>query len=189
MEKNEIKDPLYELKDQMLVLKNKLSKETIINEEQTKTVTNKYSPKNPYLWPVLGALIGICCAASSVNDLAFRYDELPMWRLIFDGIFLVFVIIANAYLHGHGHSSTYNIKDGNLYVSNVFTKFVHDGITIPISSIRYIEFLAEGPKNRRARIVYNKFDDLYLFSNNPEAIIADLLRVNPDIEIRHEKKY
>ena len=87
------------------------------------------------------------------------------------------------------HSSTYNIKDGNLYVSNVFTKFVHDAVTIPISSIRYIEFLAEGPKNRRARIVYNKFDDLYLLSNNPEAIIADLLRVNPDIEIRHEKKY
>ena len=45
------------------------------------------------------------------------------------------------------------------------------------------------PKNRRARIVYNKFDDLYLLSNNPEAIIADLLRVNPDIEIRHEKEY
>lgn len=150
---------------------------------------SKYSPKNPYLWPVLGALIGICCAASFVYDLAFRYDELPMWRLIFDGIFLVFVIIANAYLYGHVHSSTYNIKDGNLYVSNVFTKFVHDGVTIPISSIRYIEFLAEGPKNRRARIVYNKFDDLYLLSNYPEAIIADLLRVNPDIEIRHEKEF
>lgn len=149
----------------------------------------KYSPKNQYFWPILGALLGIGCAAGTTYNLITRYDELSMWKIILDILFLLVVIIANAYLYGHVHSSTYNIKDGNLYVSNVFTKFVHDGITIPISSIRYIEFLAEGPKNRRARIVYNKFDDLYLFSNNPEAIIADLLRVNPDIEIRHEKKY
>lgn len=149
----------------------------------------KYSPKNQYFWPILGALLGIGCAAGTTYNLITRYDELSMWKIILDILFLLVVIIANAYLYGHVHSSTYNIKDGNLYVSNVFTKFVHDGVTIPISSIRYIEFLAEGPKNRRARIVYNKFDDLYLFSNNPEAIIADLLRVNPDIEIRHEKKY
>lgn len=150
---------------------------------------SKYSPKNPYLWPILGALLGIGCAAGTTYNLITRYDELSMWKIILDILFLLVVIIANAYLYGHVHSSTYNIKDGNLYVSNVFTKFVHDGVTIPINSIRYIEFLAEGPKNRRARIVYNKFDDLYLLSNNPEAIIADLLRVNPDIEIRHEKEF
>ena len=188
MEKNEIKDPLYELKDQMLVLKNKLSKETIINEEQTKSVANEYKPKTPYVWPVLGALLGIACASGLIYNLVTKFEEMPIWLIIFYVVLIAIAIIANTYIHGHGHSSTYNIKDGNLYVSNVFTKFVHDGVTIPISSIRYIEFLAEGPKNRRARIVYNKFDDLYLFSNNPEAIIADLLRVNPDIEIRHEKE-
>ena len=60
-------------------------------------------------------------------------------------------------------------------------------ILIAIDSIRYVEFLSGGPKERRVRIVYNKFDDLYINTRNNEALIADLLRVNPDIEIRREK--
>ena len=190
MENNEIKDPLYELKDQMLVLKQQLSKQTIINEEQTKNIVSEYKPAHPYIWVAIGALTGLvvagnlCIAATTVT----KFTEMPLWEILIISLFILIVMIFYAYIGARSHTTTYSIKDETLYFSNLFSKLFRDSMEIPIRSIRYIEFLSRGPKERRVRIVFNKFDDLYIYTRNVEGLITDLLRVNPDIEIRSERK-
>lgn len=40
----------------------------------------------------------------------------------------------------------------------------------------------------RLEILYNKFDSILVSPENKEQFIADLLSVNPDIEVRYKKK-
>lgn len=188
MENNEIKDPLYELKDQMLVLKQQLSKQTIINEEQTKNIVSEYKPAHPYIWVAIGALTGLVVAGNSAWRLVTKFTEMSLWEILIITLFILIVMIFYAYIGARSHTTTYSIKDETLYFSNLFSKLFRDSMEIPIRSIRYIEFLSRGPKERRVRIVFNKFDDLYIYTRNVEGLITDLLRVNPDIEIRSERK-
>lgn len=40
----------------------------------------------------------------------------------------------------------------------------------------------------RLEILYNKFDSILVSPENKEQFIADLLNINPDIEVRYKKK-
>ena len=88
MENNEIKDPLYELKDQMLVLKQQLSKQTIINEEQTKNIVSEYKPAHPYIWVAIGALTGLVVAGNSAWRLVSKFTEMSLWEILIITLFI-----------------------------------------------------------------------------------------------------
>lgn len=188
MDNKETFEELEQLKSQMSVLKKRLKEDPIVaDEQQILRVAKEYKYGRIYWGIIAGVLVGLS-------------GSFGLWRELFSGehhsIVLIVVDIVVALLaigfwvcyctdllYSH-----YTIDNENLVVrsGNLLLKGKR---VIPIKSIRFIELLNVGNMNgRNVRIVYNKFDDFYLNSPRNSEIVADLLRVNPEIEIRKEKE-
>lgn len=178
METKDRNDELMELKGQMELLKKQLQKHEIVEEEQIAEIARTYKPKHPYWRAFLGIIVALFICASWVEKLIFHFDDLPIWELVLGGALILIMM----YFYGVMYAgNSYEIKEGHLILRNVTKKIVLD---IPIDKIRFVEFMAN--KSRGARIMYNKYDDFYLKDVNYTELIKDILKVNPDIEIRKE---
>lgn len=178
MEAKDRNDELMELKDQMELLKKQLHKHEIVKEGQIAEIARTYKPKHPYWRAALGVVLGLTICATWVEKLIFHFDELPLWEIVLGGV----LILITVFFYGVSYAgNSYEIKDGRLVLRNVLKQKTLD---IPIDKIRFVEFMAY--KGRGARIMYNKFDDFYLRGVNYTELIKDILKVNPDIEIRRE---
>lgn len=178
METKDRNDELIELKEQMELLKKQLHKHEIVGDGQIAEIAKTYKPNHPYLRATLGIIVAICICGSWIKRLVFHYDELPAWDLALSGVFILLMIFFYGVIYA---GNSYEVKDGQLVLRNVFKKKVLD---ISIDKIRFIEFMAN--KSQGVRIMFNKFDDLYLHDVNYTELIKDILKVNPDIEIRKE---
>ena len=184
MVENETFEELEQLKSQMSLLKRRLGNEPIVGDEQIVRVAKEYRHGN-----VFWVLVTIGC-------LSVLYCGVPVLKLFSGEEWLTLDTIRLIL----GFVQLYCMID--MAVQRMFRRYSIDGdvlkvksgvgptartIRIAISTIRYVELLNVGRFNRgRVRIVFNKFDDCYIDSKQYAAIIADLLRVNPDIEIRKE---
>lgn len=178
METKDRNDELLELKDQMELLKKQLHKHEIVGEGQIAEIARTYKPKHPYWRAALGVLVALMICASWVEKLIFHYDELPLWVIVLSGAFILMTMC----LYGVTYAgNSYEIKDGHLVLRNVLRQKTLD---IAIDKIRFVEFMAN--KSQGARIMYNKYDDFYLRDVNYTELIKDILKINPDIEIRKE---
>lgn len=178
MEAKDRNDELMELKGQMELLKQQLHKHEIVEEGQIAEIAKTYKPKHPYWRAALGVAFGLTICASWVEKLVFHFDELPLWEIVLGAA----LILAMGFFYGVMYAgNSYEIKDGHLVLRNVLKRKVLD---ISIDKIRFVEFMAD--KGRVARIMYNKYDDFYLRDVNYTELIKDILKVNPDIEIRRE---
>lgn len=171
-------DELMELKDQMELLKKQLHKHEIVKEGQITEIARTYKPKHPYLRAALGVAVGMAICASWIEKLVFHFDELPLWELILGGVLILIMVFFYGMLYA---GNSYEVKDGHLVIRNVLKQKTLD---IAIDKIRFVEFMAN--KGQGARIMYNKFDDFYLRDVNYTELIKDILKINPDIEIRRE---
>ena len=178
MEKIDRNDELMELKGQMELLKKQLRKHEIVEEEQIAEIARTYKSKHIYWRAVFGIIAALLICASWVEKLLFHYEELPLWYVVVAGFFIVVTV----YFYGVIMAgNNYEIKEEHLILRNVLKQKTLD---IPIDKIRFVEFMAN--KRQGARIMYNKFDDFYVRDVNYTELIKDILKVNPDIEIRKE---
>lgn len=100
--------------------------------------------------------------------------------LVFLALILIILLIS-LFCIKEPVGTSYEVKDGHFVLRNPFRTELVD---IPIDKIRVIEVMAN--KRQGIRIVYNKFDDLYVKFVDSTKLIKDLQEVNPDIEIRKE---
>lgn len=137
------------------------------------------------LWT--GALLGLSISSSMILDIIKDWGDWSWTNILFTiiRIFAVFAIIYSYSFIMMG-CKNYQIKEGNLCVGNKF--WSKEQITIPIQSIRFVEKLAhKWYGDRTIRIMYNKFDDIYLDPQNIDDLIDGLRSINPNIEVRQEK--
>lgn len=188
----EIKDnfeELQSLKQQMLVLKQQLEKETIITDGQIAKVTKRHAMGSAWTQIALSVVITLNLCA-----LAYRYffvDIVSSSCLFFCLYitFILFVVYLLVFCLNVGFSF-WQVNDGELQHCFRFPMRVRRAI--PVSSIRYIEKLRKhsyfSPEHGfKVHIRYNKYDDLYLNPKNLNDFICDLIRENPDIELKQEK--
>ena len=178
METKDRNDELMELKDQMELLKKELHKNEIVDEKQIAKISKTFEPKHRKRNVMLGALLGLIICGNSLYHIIIKFDQEPWWLLI-PGILIVPVMMfMYAYMYA---GNSFEIKDDRLVLRDILRRKTAE---IPIDKIRFIEFLAN--KSMGARIMYNKFDDFYLRDVNFTEIVKEILKVNPDIEIRRE---
>lgn len=178
MEKKDRNDELMELKEQMEVLKEQLHKSEIVEESQVAELVRSYKPRHRRRLMLCGAFSGFCSVGALICNMIEHYERWSWWAIGLLGIVALILIIGNAISYA-GYN--FEIKDEQLIVRNVLRSKVAE---IPIQKIRFVEFLAN--KSNGARIMYNKYDEMYLRGVNHTELIKDILRVNPDIEIRRE---
>ena len=179
METKERNDELMELKGQMELLKQQLHKNEIVNEGQITRIARTYKPKHPYVSAVLGLLLGILPASSMITRWITDWEKVSVWELCIFVPFILVLACGYAYMYA---GNSYEVKDGQLIVRDVLRR---KALVIPTDKIRFVEFMASKGMGA-ARIMYNRYDDLYLRNSNYTELIKDLLRANPDIEIRRE---
>lgn len=179
METKDRNDELMELKGQMELLKQQLHKKEIISEDQIAEVAETYKPKHLWIRILSGAFLGLGVSLNIIQSLIMHFDELSVWHFCI-GIACVLLFVAFYAIMGAG--VYYEVCNGHLMIRHSITKKMLKDI--PIDKIRFIEFMAK--KRDGARIMYNKYDDFYLREVNYNELVKDILRVNPDIEIRRE---
>ncbi len=178
METKDRNDELMELKGQMELLKQQLHKNEIIEESQITELVRSYRPRHRRRKMLYGAFVGFCSVFALMSNMIDHYEKWSWWAIALVIFMALFLIIGDAITYA-GYS--FAIKDEHLIIRNVLRSKVAE---IPINKIRFVEFMAN--KKQGARIMYNKFDDFYLRDVNYTELIKDILKVNPDIEIRKE---
>lgn len=189
MENKDNFEELQLLKQQMSVLKKQLDKETIIADDQIEKVAKKYTIGTPWTNIVLGIALAFNLSLYLCRYF-FEPETLNTWRyiLLFGFLALIFAYLFCFPLNAG--FSYWQIVNGELQRCFRFPQRVKK--SIPVSSILYIEKLRKhryfSPLHGFSiHIRYNKYDDLYLNPNNLNDFICDLIRANPDIELRQEK--
>lgn len=178
MEKKDRNDELQELKGQMELLKQQLRKKDIIGEEEIAYIAKSYKPKHRVLRGIVGALLGLCVCAGWLTNIISNIDKEPRWMIALTIVMVLTMMSGYAYLYA---GNSYDIEGNTLILRDIFRRKAAE---IPIDKIRFVEFMAN--KSMGARIMYNKFDDFYLRDVKYTEIIKEILRINPDIEIRRE---
>ncbi len=140
----------------------------------------KYKSKNDKLFDGIGLLYLLFLIFMLYAD--WQNDGSIQWYV--QG-FNLLVTLLLAYIY---RSISYEIKDGYLTYYYGLSKG-----KIPIRSIRKIikdTTVYSGMKVARARgglkILYNRFDDIYISPERADEFIGELLSVNPDITIEKE---
>ena len=178
METKDRNDELMELKSQMELLKKELHKNEIVGEEQILEISKTFVPKHRKLKVLLGALLGLIICGNSLYHIIVKFDQEPWWSICLGIPMVLFMMFMYAYIYA---GNSFEIKDDHLVLRDILRRKTAE---IPIDKIRFIEFMAN--KSMGARIMYNKFDDFYLRDINFTELVKDILKVNPDIEIRRE---
>lgn len=152
---------------------------------------------------------------SNVTRPTKHYYHMKKWTISFDIIItMALVYFCVVYFSTHNASDVLNFHDfffnvlfpiffcWNIYTGLDFA-LIHYAIEgddfvsynyrrkeifrVSINDIRFIELNRVSKRNNRdARFVYNEYDEFYLDTSKNQEILADILRVNPDIEIRRE---
>lgn len=175
---------LLELKEQMLVLKKQLNKENILSEEQVSKVTRIHKSNRLSTKQILfGAL-------SMINVILFSYiiffKEKHLTGNHLFIFFAVAILLLISYIVFISRVRTYTIKDGKIIIGHRLKIFKTKAISI--DSIRFIEIQERiNFIHRTLRIGYNKYDECFVGPKNKEEFISDLLRINPEIDIKKEK--
>lgn len=191
MGNNENFEELLELKQQMKILKQQLSNETIINNEQVDKAIRKY----PITWGALhlwGGVFGVAAYGVYFYGQLTKDGGTSVWRLVFAGLLMIFVGYFVVFWGNRGHSY-FQVADQEFQHWSRFP--LRKSMSIPVSKISYIEILKRPTSflrkmfwsGRTMRVRYNTYDDLYVDTLDISDIICDLLRANPDIELKIEK--
>lgn len=178
METKDRNDELMELKSQMELLKKELHKSEIVSEDQIAEISKTFVPKHRKRNVLLGALLGLIICGNSLYHIIIKFDQEPWWSICLGIPMALIMMFMYAYMYA---GNSFEIKDDRLVLRDILRRKTAE---IPIDKIRFIEFLAN--KSMGARIMYNKFDDFYLRDVNFTEIVKEILKVNPDIEIRRE---
>lgn len=136
------------------------------------------------LWT--GAIMGLILSSNMILRICKYWGDWNWWNIIFTVVGILCILcMVYGYCFIMVGCRNYQIKEENLYVGNKF--FRKEQNTIPIQSIRFVEKLAKPMNGRTIRIMYNKFDDIYLDPQNIDDLIDGLRSINPNIEVRQEK--
>ena len=138
------------------------------------------------LWT--GAIMGLIISSNMILRICKYWGDWNWWNIIFTVIGILCILcMVFGYSFIMMGCKNYQIKEGNLCVGNKF--WSKEQITIPIQSIRFVEKLAhKWYGDRTIRIMYNKFDDIYLDPQDIDDFIDGLRYINPNIEVRQEVK-
>lgn len=175
---------LLELKEQMLVLKKQLNKEKILSEEQVSKVTRIHKSNR---LPIIQIFVGALCM---LNVISFSYILFFKEKNLSESQLAIFITISALLLISYivfiSGVRTYSIKDGKIIIGHRLK--IPKSKTINIDSIRFIEIQERiNFIHRTLRIGYNKYDECFVGPKNKEEFISDLLRINPEIDIKKEK--
>lgn len=178
MQKKDRNEELEALKSQMDQLKAKLHNTELIAESQIEDIARSYKPKHRYIKAVCGALIGIYICGSWILNVIKNFDTAPLGYICATIILVLVMALSHAALFA---GNSYEIKGNHLILCDMIWRKVLD---VPVEKIRFIEFMAN--KHQGARIMFNQYDDFYLRDINYTALVKDILKINPNIEIRKE---
>lgn len=188
MENMENMQELMQLKQQMSILKTQLNKNVIITDEKIEKVTQISSSRRPILMTFLAILASLVSSLGLIQNIFFSSGRYPIWIL---GLFVVCILSSLAFWIITVGGKSYTIKDDVLTVGYLLGwlkigKWSY--AVIPVEKIRFIEHLAHPRLGRSLRIMYNTYDDIYLDPDNLSEFIGALVSINPEIEVRYEKK-
>jgi len=106
--------------------------------------------------------------------------------------FLGFIVVLLFGLSRILFSTRYTIKDGLLYhrsgpfhgkmkISSITKIIYHSGLYVPV-------LYRPATDSIGVIIVYNKYDDIYFSPEQRDVFVADLLKINPEIEVVKSEK-
>jgi len=183
MENKDNFDELNVLKHQMAMLKRQLGNERIINDEQVEKITKQFHPRKAKKLTIFAILSCLVACLNILQIYIWHRQKFAIWEIILGILIMLFLFYLYVIKTNQGMVIC-EIVDEQLHIRNRFER--KPTLIIPISSIRFIERLANPHSGRTIRIMYNKFDDIYLDPKNLNDFICDLIRINPDIELRNE---
>lgn len=189
MENKGIIEEIEQLKCQMEALRRELAKDKIIDDEQIEKITTRHLTK----WRWSQIFLSITLAGFWVINLwrPIAHDNGQTsigWLIlcIIGTILLIYFII----FWGNWGFSFYQVADGEL--QHWFRFPLRKRKAIPVSQIVYIERRRKHSMWSQyygfpIRIRYNKYDDLYINPQDVNEIICDIIRANPDIDVKQEQ--